>query len=163
MVPEIVGHRLAAVEPRAILAWARSRATITVPVSRETGADRVLGQLGEDLFHRPVEVDLHHRPPMARLVDLGRKRAGFVSSCLEKDPVAVILPAPGGRPNRRREAIGSDAPWRGGARRARRGRSTCAECAPTLERLRQLVDLRLHREIAGRRVRPRARVRQRIE
>ena len=40
-----------------ICAWAMSRATMTVPVSLSGRGDRVAGELGEDLRHRPVQVD----------------------------------------------------------------------------------------------------------
>ncbi len=42
-----------------ILACAMSRATTSGPGQREPGLHRVLRQLGEDLGHRPVEVDAH--------------------------------------------------------------------------------------------------------
>ena len=59
VVPQVLRHLLAGVEPLLDLGVRDVAGDDQRAGQREPGLDRVLRQLGEDLGHRPVEVDLH--------------------------------------------------------------------------------------------------------
>ena len=104
----------------------------------------------EDLLHRPVEVDLHHLAAERFLVDLGQILRRIVLELLEEHAVAGDLAErlPVGRarhaePDRQRRAV---------ARQPDHAHVVAeilaAELRADAERLRELVHLLLHLEVA---------------
>ena len=110
----------------------------------------MLGQLGENVLHRPVEVDLDHRAAERLLVDARQESRRIVLQLLEEYAVpgdlAERLPvgrAGDAEPDRQRGAV---------ARQADHAHVVAeilaAELRADAEVLRQLVDFRLQREVA---------------
>ena len=135
-----------------ILACAMSRATTSGPVSDSRVFTGCCDELGEDLGHRPVQVDLHDVVvvEVLRRVVSGRYFAGSVSSCSRKTPSAVILPS-ACRSAEQDTAIatGHEAPCRGSrTTRTSWQKYLPPNCAPIPKRLGQLEDLLLELEVA---------------
>ena len=152
MVLEIVGHRLAAIEPLADLGVRGVARDDHRAGQRKPRADRMLAQFGEDFLHRPGEVDAHDRAAELGLVDVGQETRGIVLELLEEHALARDLAErlPVGRagdaePDRQRGAV---------ARQPDHAHVVAeilaAELRADAELLRQLVDFLLQREIAER-------------
>ena len=121
------------------------------PVSDSARLDRMLATaFGEDLAHRPVEIDAHDRPAEFRLVDLGHVFRRIGLELLEEDAVAgdlahglAIGRAGDAEADRQRGAVAGQADDTHVM-----AEILAAELRADAERLGQLVDLRLHLEIA---------------
>ena len=129
-----------------------SRATIIGPESESRVADGMLRELGEDLAHRPAQIDAHHVAAELVVRHVGQILRGVGLELLEEHAVARDLaqdwrsaehdtPRP----------TGHDAPWRG----SRITRTSCAKylppnCAPMPVSLQSLLHLLLERRVAER-------------
>ena len=91
MVLEVIAHRLATVEPLADLGVRGVAGDDHRAGQRQTRADGMSAQLGEDLFHRPGEIDAHHRTAEFRFVHDGQEMGGVVLQLLEEDALAGDL------------------------------------------------------------------------
>ena len=125
----------------------------------------MFGQLGEDLLHRPAEIDPDHRAAERRFVDDGQEARRIVLQLLEEHAVAGDLSQrlPVGRagdaePDRQRGAV---------ARQPDHPHVVAeifaAELRADAELLGQLMDLRLELEIAERAASAEPLGRQRVE
>ena len=116
VVAQVLRHRLAGVEPLLDLGVGDVAGHDHRAGQHHARAHRVLRQLGADLGHRPVEVDVRRPslPSRSSSVVSGRNRAGSRSSCSRNTPSAVILPS-AWRSAEHDTAIatGQLAPWRG--------------------------------------------------
>ena len=96
----MIRHRLARVEALLDLGVRDVAGHDEGAGQREPGLDRVLGEFGEDLGHRPAQVDLHHvRFRLLRALDhaellrggLGQMVAGFELELFDEDPLGSDL------------------------------------------------------------------------
>jgi Kef-type K+ transport system membrane component KefB len=114
VVPQVLRHRLAGVEALLDLGVGDVAGHHHRSGQRQPGLDRVAGQLGADLVHRPVQVDAHDVAAEVLVGGLREVVGGVLLELLEEEPSAVILP----RAWRSAEhdtatATGHEAPWRG--------------------------------------------------
>ena len=88
MVLEVAGQILAAVEALLELGVGDVARHDHRAREREPRGHRVLAQLGQDLAHRPAQVDLHHLAAQVVVGDLGQEVRGVGLELLEEDAVA---------------------------------------------------------------------------
>jgi hypothetical protein len=143
VVLEIVRHALPALQPLANLGMGRVARDDDRAGEREARLDRILRQRGQNLAHRPVEVDLDDIAAERGILDLGQVFGRIGLQRLEIDAVLgdlalglTIRRAGDAKPDRQRGAV---------ARQADdadvMAEILAAELRADAERLRQLVDL----------------------
>ena len=91
VVAQVLGHRLAGVEPLLDPGVRDVAGHDHRAGQREAGLDRVAAQLGPDLVHRPRQVDADDVAAQLVLVDLGQEPGRVVLQLLEVDAVVGDL------------------------------------------------------------------------
>ena len=166
-VLEVLRHLLAGVEPLLDLRVRDVAGDHQRPGQRQPGLDRVLGQLGADLVHRPVEVDADDVAPDRRIDVrlLGQVVRRVRLELLEEDALggdlAQRLPVGGAR-HRDRDRAGGAVPGEADDADVV-AEVLAAELGPDPEGLGQLEDLLLQLEVPEAVGRHAARRRQVVE
>ena len=150
MVLDVVGQALPLLQPFAQLGVRQIARHDHRAVKRQPRLDRILGKLRQDLLHRLVEIDLHHRAAELCLIDLRQIFRRIVLELFEEHAVlgdlAERLPVRGTRhaePDRQRGAVArqpDDADVM--------AEIFAAELRADPERLRHLQNLALHLLVA---------------